>query len=228
MDGVIMNLPMSPNMMATAFQATAPSWGDQLMKFMGGPNASLGLGMGSAIGNYFGQQAMNNVQEQGYQRALQGTQNSLMSLLGRGDLMGENAGARVVGRDTGGMSMYDRVLAPGTILSGGPGGGGIDPRQVQMRMALGRLMSTDPFSGKQRSAMAGEQNRQLGQSLAMQPTGNLQQDMSGLLNYGQAGQSAAGLQMQLGEAAAQSRRNAALNASQYLGGVYGAAGKAIG
>ena len=171
---------------------------------------------------------MNNVQQQGYERAKQGTQNSLMSLLGRGDLMGENAGARVVGRDTGGMSMYDRVLAPGTILSGGPGGGGIDPRQVQMRMALGRLMSTDPFSGKQRSAMAGEQNRQLGQSLAMQPTGNLQQDMSGLLNYGQAGQSAAGLQMQLGEAAAQSRRNASLNASQYLGGVYGAAGKAIG
>ena len=222
-----MNLPMSPSMMATVFDQTAPSWSDQLMNFMGGPNASLGLGMGSAIGNYFGQQAMNNVQEQGYQRALQGTQNSLMSLLGRGDLMGENAGARVVGRDTGGMSMYDRVLAPGTILSGGPGGGGIDPRQVQMRMALGRLMSTDPFSGKQRSAMAGEQNRQLGQSLAMQPTGNLQQDMSGLLNYGQAGQSAAGLQMQLGEAAAQSRRNASLNASQYLGGVYGAAGKAI-
>ena len=132
-----MNLPMSPSMMATVFDQTAPSWSDQLMNFMGGPNASLGLGMGSAIGNYFGQQAMNNVQEQGYQRALQGTQNSLMSLLGRGDLMGENAGARVVGRDTGGMSMYDRVLAPGTILSGGPGGGAADVPDEEVRLLCG-------------------------------------------------------------------------------------------
>jgi len=225
MDGVIMSILSSAPFLGQVGAATS---GSSLYNFLGGPQAGLGLGIGSAIGGFFGQQAMNRVQDQAYQKALSGTQRSLQSLLGRGDLVGQNANARVVGRDTGGQTMYDRVLAPGTILSGGLGGGGIDPRQVQARIALGRLMSTDPFSGQQRAAMAGEQNRQLGQSLAMRPSGNLQQDLAGLLNYGGAGQAAAGMEMQLGQAAADARRQAALGAAQYLGSVYGAAGKAIG
>lgn len=225
MDGVIMSILSSAPFLGQVGAATS---GSSLYDFFGGPQAGLGLGIGSAIGGFFGQQEMNRVQDQAWQKSLEGTQRSLQSLLGRGDLVGENANARVVGRDTGGQTMYDRVLAPGTILSGGLGGGGIDPRQVQARIALGRLMSTDPFSGRQRAAMAGEQNRQLGQSLAMRPSGNLQQDLAGLLNYGGAGQAAAGMEMQLGQAAADARRQSALGAAQYLGSVYGAAGKAIG
>ena len=189
-----------------------------------------GLGIGSSIGDYFGKMEQIKADEAAYERAVGTTQRSLMSLLGRGDLIGENENARVVGRDTGGQTFYDRILAPGTILSGGPkgGGGGMDPRHIRARTMLANLMGKDPFSQQQRQGMYGEQNRQLGRSLSAPTSGNLQQDLMGLLNFGGAGMGRAQLGMQLGEAAAGARRQGALGASQYLGNVYGAAGRAIG
>ena len=187
-----------------------------------------GLGIGSSIGDYFGKMEQIKADEAAYQRAVGTTQRSLMSLLGRGDLIGENANARVVGRDTGGQTFYDRILAPGTILSGGPAGGGMDPRHIRARTMLANLMGKDPFSQQQRQGMYGEQTRQLGSSLSAPPSGNLQQDLMGLLNFGGAGMGRAQLGMQLGEAAAQARRQGALGGAQYLGNVYGAAGRAIG
>jgi len=200
-------------------------------------SASTGLGIGSAIGDYFGKMEQIKADEAAYQRAVGTTQGSLMSLLGRGELVGESDNARVVGRNqptgmpgnmTGGQTFYDRILAPGTILSGGPAGGGIDPRQIQARTMLANLMSKDPFSGQQRQAMYGEQNRQMGRSLSGPMSGNLQQDLMGLLNFGGAGVGRAQLGMQLGQAAGQARRQGALGGAQYLGNVYGAAGRAVG
>jgi hypothetical protein len=217
------------------------SWSDSIGNFLGGGGgwdaASAGLGFGSAIGDYFGNMEKIKNQEEAYKRSVDVTQRSLMGLLGRGELVGQSDNARVVGRNqptgmpgnmTGGQSFYDRILAPGTILSGGPGQGGIDPQQIQARTMLARLMSNDPFSGQQMQGMYGEQNRQLGRGLGGPASGNLQQDLQGLLNFGGAGQARAGLGMQLGAAGAQSRRQGALGASQYLGNVYGAAGRAVG
>ena len=93
---------------------------------------------------------------------------------------------------------------------------------------LAQLMGKDPFSQEQRQGMYGEQNRQLGRSLSGPTTGNLQQDLMGLLNFGGAGMGRAQLGMQLGEAAAGARRQGALGGAQYLGNVYGAAGRSIG
>ena len=205
--------------------------------FSGWGEASVGMGIGSAIGDYFSNKEKIKNQQAAYQRSVDTTQRSLMGLLGRGELVGQSDNARVVGRNqptgmpgnmTGGQSFYDRILAPGTILSGGPGQGGIDPQQIQARTMLARLMSNDPFSGQQMQGMYGEQNRQLGRGLGGPASGNLQQDLQGLMNFGGAGQARAGLGMQLGAAGAQSRRQGALGASQYLGNVYGAAGRTVG
>ena len=196
-----------------------------------------GLGIGSSIGGYFGQMEQIKAQEAAYQRAVGTTQKSLMSLLGRGELVGESDNATVVGRNqrtgmpgnmTGGQTFYDRILAPGTIISGGPAGGGIDPRHIKARTMLANLMSKDAFSGQQMQGMYGEQNRQMGRSLSGPMSGNLQQDLMGLLNFGGASGARAQLGMQVGQAGAQARRQGALGGSQYLGNVYGAAARAVG
>ena len=76
--------------------------------------------------------------------------------------------------------------------------------------------------------MYGEQSRQLGTQLGAPTTGNLQGDLMGLMNFGDAGMGRAQLGMQIGETAAQARRQGALGGAQYLGNVYGAAGRSIG
>jgi hypothetical protein len=189
---------------------------------------SAGFSMGTALGNAYNSYAAARQQQRQREHAKQISARNMTALIGAqiGDIVG-NA-QNVVGGHDDPRSRYMSTNTAVATSNGNPlaASGGMNPLVVAARRRIYNMLQGNQYGDAYRNAMSGAQSRQLGQQYAAGQApmqASLRDAFGALLQQGQAGVGAAGIQMQADAMRRQQGQQAGQQGLQFLNQLYGSA-----